>query len=70
MIQADDDYVLANAKFELPYFDSTSIVAWFGSKLESPDQISIQRANGSLFDASGFDDTGYNRGWITIYYEA
>lgn len=68
-IQADYDYILSNAKFELPYFDSTSIVAWFGAKLESPDQITIQRSNGSLFDASGFDDTGYNRGWVTIFYE-
>lgn len=67
-IVADDDYVLSRAKFTLPYFDSSSIVAWFGAKLESPDQISIQRADGSLFDATGFDDTGYNRGWITIFH--
>ena len=30
--------------------------------------IQLSRATGGTFDASTFDSTSYNRGWITIWY--
>jgi hypothetical protein len=34
-------------------------------------QITITRLTGGFFDGSGsYNDTGYNRGWVTILYEA
>lgn len=55
--------------YTLPYFDSTNIVAWFGAKIETPNEIGIQRSNGSLFDSADFNSTSFNRGWVTIIYE-
>lgn len=31
-------------------------------------QIQITRTDGSIFDATGFDSTSYNRGWLVIGY--
>lgn len=35
-----------------------------------PEQIQIDRVTGSIFDSTNFDSTSYNRGWVTIWYEA
>jgi len=33
-------------------------------------QYQLFRINGSMFDSTAFDQTSYNRGWITVEYEA
>ena len=40
--------------FEIDYIDATNVV--------------LARKNGSIFDATEFDATSYNRGWVTIQY--
>jgi hypothetical protein len=32
--------------------------------------VTIDRASGGFFDSAAFDSTGFNRGWVTITYEA
>lgn len=39
----------------IQYIDATNVV--------------LQRANSTAFDSTGYDQTPYNRGWITIWYE-
>lgn len=34
----------------------------------TPTQISLERFDGAIFDSGDFNDTSYNRGWITIRY--
>ncbi len=33
-------------------------------------QVTLIRLTGGIFDASSWDDTSYNRGWVMIWYEA
>lgn len=42
----------------------------FGGIAPGETNIVLQRANGGAFDNNGFDSTPYNRGYITIWYDA
>jgi hypothetical protein len=45
------------------YYETSNIVT-------PADTITLYRTIGGFFDNSNFDSTGYNRGWITITYDA
>ena len=55
------------------YTDSTdtSANADAGIEIEKIDatNITVKRAASGTFDSAAFDASGYNRGWLTIWYE-
>lgn len=61
----------AGSMFSLSYANSTIDTVQQGGIQEiGTTQVNLVRFNGGWFDATAFDSTSYNRGWITIMYEA
>lgn len=59
----DDGY------YSLDYTESTGLNGFALSSITSTN-ITLKRMVGGVFDSATFDSTSYNRGWITIWYEA
>lgn len=49
------------------YYPVDNYSADIGCTITSTD-VSISRAIGGIFDNTSFDSTGFNRGWVTIFY--
>lgn len=55
--------------YNLPYTASAG-TAGAGVNIMTSTVINLARVTGGNFDSTSFDSTGYNRGWVTITYEA
>lgn len=72
VIRSDD----ANDRFPVPCANATtSVVDLFFPSNSAPSAISnavivIARTTGGMFDSVNFNSTSFNRGWVTIMYEA
>lgn len=66
MVQGDDDLATYPRLFPDTYYSGTNRGFFIG--YIDATSVYIERLAASIFDATGFDDTSYNRGWITITY--
>lgn len=53
----------------LSYLDASEVLEGGGVSAITSNQIALWRMTGGTFDSTVFDQTSYNRGWITMEYE-
>ena len=67
VIRKDDD---SSYYSDVLYWGYTAKNMEFGISHITSSEIRMSRANTGLFDSTDFDATSYNRGWVTILYQA
>ena len=68
IIRQDDSGKFSGAFYDLNGYDWNLDLVMGGIHAMGPTGITLSRTDAGTFDNTGFDQTSYNRGWITFWY--